>query len=376
MAGIYIHIPFCKQACYYCDFHFSTRLDNRRKMVESIAKELSIRKEYLSNDIVSTIYLGGGTPSLLEPDEISSLLESIQKNFQVDATTEITLEANPDDLSRKKLQELRNVGINRLSIGIQSFDNNILRFLHRAHDAEAAIKSIHDSRDAGFENISIDLIYAIPAQDDDQWKKNIETALTLNPDHISSYSLTIEDQTVFGKWRKQKKLYEVEEPIAAHQLEILIDKLSDSGFEHYEVSNFCKPDFHSRHNSSYWKQVPYLGVGPGAHSYNLTSRQCNISNNSLYIKSLDDGKIPCELELLTRENKINEYIFTTLRTCWGCDLDRLKNKFKYDLQVVHAAQLQSYLELGYGTIDGSIFKLTKKGMLIADKISSDLFIDS
>lgn len=373
MAGIYLHIPFCKQACYYCDFHFSTQLDNRRTMVESIAKELNIQKEYLGDEAVNTIYFGGGTPSLLEANEIALLFESIRQNFQVGSKPEITLEANPDDLSKKKLVELKNVGVNRLSIGIQSFDNGILEFLHRAHDSDTAIKCIQDAREVGFENISIDLIYAIPDQGDDQWKKNIEMALALNPDHISSYSLTIEEQTVFGRWKKQKKLLEVEESVSAHQLEILIDKLTDSGFEHYEVSNFCKPDFYSRHNSSYWKQIPYLGVGPGAHSYNHVSRQHNISNNPLYIKSLDEGKISFELESLTRENKINEYIFTTLRTRWGCDLDRLRNEFNYDLRLVNNSQLNYYVEQGYGTIDGSIFRLTKKGMLLADKISSDLF---
>jgi oxygen-independent coproporphyrinogen-3 oxidase len=376
MAGIYIHIPFCKQACYYCDFHFSTFTDNRHKMIESLCQELSFQKEYLAGQPIETIYFGGGTPSLLEVPEIEKILERLYANFPVIKNPEITLEANPDDLSNQKLSALHKTGVNRLSIGIQSFDDAILKFLHRAHDSQAAIESFRNAREAGFENISIDLIYAIPQQDHDLWKKNITTALALNPDHLSAYSLTIEEKTVFGQWKKKNKLADVDEQTSAEQLEILIEKSEAAGFDHYEVSNFSKPGFHSIHNSSYWKQIYYLGIGPGAHSYNSVSRQYNISNNPLYIKSLEDGRIPFELEMLTRENKINEYLFTTLRTTWGCDLNFLKREYQFDLEAESSSQLDQFFNEGLLLKEGTVIRLTKKGILFADKISSDLFFES
>lgn len=376
MAGIYIHIPFCKQACYYCDFHFSTSTDNRNKMVDSIIKELSIQKTYLENQPVDTIYFGGGTPSILDAKEIDSILDAVVHHYSVSPNPEITLEANPDDLGKEKLQELRKAGVNRLSIGIQSFDDTVLKFLHRAHDSQGAIDSVKLSREAGFENISIDLIYAIPGQSHEQWIKNIEQALLLKPEHLSAYSLTVEEKTVFGQWKKKNKITEVDDQIAAEQLEILMDTLAAAGMEQYEVSNFCRPGFYSQHNSSYWKQTHYLGLGPGAHSYNGISRQYNISNNPLYIKALDEGKVPFEKEILTKENKINEYIFTTLRTTWGCDLNILRGEYQFDLETVHATPLKFLHDAQLIEKKGSVIRLTKKGILLADKISSDLFADS
>lgn len=376
MAGIYIHIPFCKQACYYCDFHFSTSTDNRNKMVDSIIKELSIQKSYLENQPVDTIYFGGGTPSILDAKEIDSILDTVVHHYSVSPNPEITLEANPDDLGKEKLQELRKAGVNRLSIGIQSFDDTVLKFLHRAHDALGAIDSVKLSREAGFENISIDLIYAIPGQSHEQWIKNIEQALLLKPEHLSAYSLTVEEKTVFGQWKKKNKITEVDDQIAAEQLEVLMNMLAAAGMEQYEVSNFCLPGFYSQHNSSYWKQTHYLGLGPGAHSYNGISRQYNISNNPLYIKALDEGKVPFEKEILTKENKINEYIFTTLRTTWGCDLNILRGEYQFDLETVHATPLKFLLDAQLIEKKGSVIRLTKKGILLADKISSDLFADS
>lgn len=376
MAGIYIHIPFCKQACYYCDFHFSTSTDNRNKMVDSIIKELSIQKTYLENQPVDTIYFGGGTPSILDAKEIDSILDAVVHHYSVSPNPEITLEANPDDLGKEKLQELRKAGVNRLSIGIQSFDDSVLKFLHRAHDSQGAMESVSLSREAGFENISIDLIYAIPGQSHEQWIKNIEQALLLKPEHLSAYSLTVEEKTVFGQWKKKNKITEVDDQIAAEQLEILMNTLAAAGMEQYEVSNFCLPGFYSRHNSSYWKQTHYLGLGPGAHSYNGISRQYNISNNPLYIKALDEGKVPFEKEILTKENKINEYIFTTLRTTWGCNLNILSAEYQFDLETVHATPLKFLLNAQLIEKKGSVIRLTKKGILLADKISSDLFADS
>ncbi len=331
MAGIYLHIPYCKQACHYCDFHFSTQQDSKTQLVQALSLELALQKNYLGNEVVETIYLGGGTPSLLNEKELGEIFHSIHKHFAVTDNAEITLEANPDDLSLENLQAIRKVGVNRLSIGIQSFDNGILKFLNRAHSAREAADCVTHARNAGFSNISIDLIYAIPGQNNDLWMKNIEQAIALSPEHISSYSLTIEEKTVFGNWFKKGKLKIESDEAAASQMEILMDLLGRAGYEHYEISNFCRPNFYSRHNSSYWKQKKYLGIGPSAHSYNGSSRQYNIRNNSLYIQSLEQGKIPFEMETLSRANLINEYLLTTLRTSWGCDLDYLAKHFSFDL---------------------------------------------
>ena len=375
MAGLYLHIPFCKQACYYCDFHFSTFQDNKGKLVESICKELCLQKEYLGGEVLETIYFGGGTPSLLSDKEISLIFNSIRNNFFVAEDPEITLEANPDDLSVENLQMLKRNGVNRLSIGIQSFDNEILRFLNRAHTSTDAVDCLTRARKVGFTNISIDLIYAIPKQNDDLWKQNIEKAIALSPEHISAYSLTIEEKTVFGKWQKTGKLKSEKDEVAAAQMEILMEILNAAGYDHYEISNFSKPDFYSRHNTSYWKQKKYLGVGPSAHSYNGDSRQFNINNNSLYIRSLENSKVPFELETLSRANKINEYLLTTLRTRWGCNLDYLLRQFKFDLMNEKKRELDQFYSLGFFDKKENCLILTRKGKLLADKIASDLFVD-
>lgn len=372
VAGIYIHIPFCKQACHYCDFHFSTNQSQRTAMCKAIANELALQANYLQGKQISTIYWGGGTPSLLTEAELRIILDSIYQHFSVDENLEQTLEANPDDLTKEKLVLLRSLGFNRLSIGIQSFDDEVLKFFNRAHSAAEALKCVELAREAGFNNISIDLIYAIPGQSADDWKKTIQTALALEPEHISAYSLTIEEKTVFGNWNKKGKLKPAEENDAAIHFTTLMDMLEQHGYEHYEISNFCKPGFYSRHNSSYWKQTHYLGVGPSAHSYNSVSRQANLSNNSLYQKSIESGTVPAEIEILTRENKINEYIFTTLRTSWGCDLSYLNENHGYDL--ASNGILQKMKDQDWVIQHGTILFLTKKGKLLADQIASDLFI--
>ena len=283
MAGIYIHIPFCKQACHYCDFHFSTNTSKQAQLLQAIGNELLIQKNYLGEEKINTLYFGGGTPSILSTDEVNNIFDIISGNFDVAPSAEITLEANPDDLVSEKLIAFKKIGINRLSIGIQSFDDAVLRFLNRAHDSRMATSSFQEARDVGFENISIDLMYALPGQDLTDWKKNIDRALALGPNHISAYSLTIEAKTVFGKWAADKKIKVRSDDASAQELLLLIEELERDGFEHYEVSNFSKPGYISKHNSSYWKGEKYLGVGPSAHSYNGTSRQFNISNNHLYI---------------------------------------------------------------------------------------------
>jgi oxygen-independent coproporphyrinogen-3 oxidase len=374
MAGIYIHIPFCKQACHYCDFHFSTNQNSRVPVLDALTEELRLQNMYLKAAEIKTIYLGGGTPSLLSGQELDQIFSTIHKNYMVADDAEITLEANPDDLSKPRLTEMKKIGINRLSIGIQSFDNSVLKFLNRAHDADLAIRSYNDARDTGFENISIDLIYAISGQNLDAWQKNIDRTLALAPEHISAYSMTIEPKTVFGKWSAAKKLEQVSDDIAANDLLYLITSLENAGFEHYEVSNFCRPGFISKHNSNYWKSEMYLGIGPSAHSYNGASRQFNVSNNSAYVTSILSKKIPATVEVLTREDKINDFLLTTLRTSWGADLSTLRKNFQYDLLEVHQAYIENLTENRLATVENEMLRLTKSGRLLADKIAADLFV--
>ncbi|WPP53150.1 radical SAM family heme chaperone HemW [Catalinimonas niigatensis] len=373
MAGIYIHIPFCKQACHYCDFHFSTNTERKAEMVEAIILELSIQKNYLEGKI-NTIYFGGGTPSLLSAEELSKLLDTIFKNFSVSENAEITLEANPDDLNAKKLQMLKSSGINRLSIGIQSFHEPHLKFLNRAHTASEASSCVQQAQDAGFDNISIDLIYAIPSEDHMIWEKDLEQAVSLHPQHISSYCLTIEDKTVFGNWLKKGRLKEIGENYSAEQFEMLLQTLQTYGYQQYEISNFCLPDYHSRHNSNYWCRDQYLGVGPGAHSYDGHHRQYNISNNSLYLKSMEKKQIPFEKEVLSPQDQINEYIMTGLRTQWGCDLQKIAQEYHYDLWKENKIYLEGLLRDQKVILQDQHLILTNKGKLLADRIASDLFI--
>lgn len=374
MAGIYIHIPFCKQACHYCDFHFSTQLDKKSELVDALVKEIDFQRNYLEGEEVGTIYFGGGTPSLLEDRQLQQLLDKIRATLLLTGAPEITLEANPDDLSLEKLTALKLLGVNRLSIGIQSFDDNVLRFLNRAHHSADAQQCVHDARRVGIDNISIDLIYAIPGQTEEQWLKNIETAIHLRPQHISSYSLTIEDKTVFGKWAKSGKFTPVIEDAAAGQLETLVSILDKAGYNQYEVSNFAKPGFESKHNSSYWKREKYLGIGPSAHSYNRSSRQFNVKNNALYVKAIQNGTIAFDLESLSREDHVNEYLLTTLRTSWGASLHTLKKEWAHDLFEKNTKYLQTLTNNQLAVIENDHLKLTQKGKLLADKIASDLFL--
>ncbi|HWA32936.1 MAG TPA: radical SAM family heme chaperone HemW [Cyclobacteriaceae bacterium] len=373
MAGLYVHIPFCKQACYYCDFHFSTDQSQRSELVRAMAHEIAIQRSYIK-DPIDTIYFGGGTPSILAEQELDLLINAAQKNLDVRKGIEVTLECNPDDISPDRLKSWRDQGINRLSVGIQSFDDKILKFLNRAHNSSTAKKTLDQARAAGFNNISIDLIYAIPDLTDDKWESVIHEALDFKPEHISSYSLTIEERTVFGNWSKHGKLHPVSDDVAARQFEILMDVLDSRGYEHYEISNFSRPGFNSQHNSSYWKGVPYLGVGPGAHSFDGSSRQFNVRNNAVYVRSLNKGELPCEKEVLTRENRINEYIMTSLRTSWGCDLNYLKTTLDDDI-IARCSKYLAFLQVEQlATIDGGLLKLARKGKLLADKIAEDLML--
>lgn len=374
MAGLYIHIPFCKQACYYCDFHFSTNQKNRTQVCHAINKELELQCDYLDQENLQTIYFGGGTPSLLNKEELSIIFEGIQKNFSTNTINEYTLEANPDDLTLPVLEMLWSLGINRLSIGIQSFDDAVLKSLNRAHTKAQAESCFKDARSVGFNNISCDLIYAIPGLSDKDWKHSIHQLLELNPEHISAYSLTIEEKTVFGNWQKNGKLNPMEDDHAAQQLEILVSVLADYGYEQYEVSNFAKPNFIAVHNTNYWKQEKYLGIGPSAHSFNGVSRQFNVPNNAKYIQTIESGVIPFTLETLSKEDLINEYVLTTLRTKWGSNMKRLQEEFGYDLQNENSQYIEQLLNTDLAILQNHFLILTRKGMMLGDKIASDLFV--
>jgi oxygen-independent coproporphyrinogen-3 oxidase len=374
MSGLYIHIPFCKQACHYCDFHFSTKLDNRSALVSALVRELELQRDYLDGAMLQTIYFGGGTPSMLSAEELGSIFQTIRANYIVEPNAEITLEANPDDLSSEKLYQLRDLGVNRLSIGVQSFDDEILTYFNRAHSAQEAVDCVSLARAAGFNNISIDLIYGTPGLDDSAWVRNIKSALALSPEHVSAYSLTIEEKTVFGRRASKGLLTAATEEIVAAQFEILMSEMFASGYEHYEISNFSRKGMHSRHNTSYWEQKPYLGIGPSAHSYNGSTRQSNVTNNPQYIRSLASDKVPYQLEILSQSNIINEFIMTRLRTHDGLDLEFLREAYGYDLAGEHAGYLRRLVDMGKVYHHGPMLVLTNKGKLLADKISSDLFV--
>ncbi len=375
LAGIYIHIPFCKQACFYCDFHFSVNQSYKGEMVDAILRELEIQKDYLGNEVIKTIYFGGGTPSLLSRHELETIQDQIFKFHQVSDVAEITLEANPDDLPYRKLEELRNSGVNRLSIGIQTFDSNTLKMLNRAHSAAEARECLSLAREVGFKNISIDLIYGIPGRNDNLWIEDLQEAMHYRPEHISTYSLTVEPNTVFGRRLRKNEFPEPDEEHSAGQFEIMTEQLKEAGYDHYEISNFCLPGHHSRHNSSYWQQQNYLGTGPGAHSYDGATRQFNISNNGKYMKALSKGVVPFEREVLNQKDKVNEYLLTTLRTQWGADLNRLREEFNIDLLADKGDYIHGLVNSNLVMITNQCLVLTNNGKLLADKISSDLFID-
>jgi len=339
-----------------------------------MVRELELQQDYLGHAPLETIYFGGGTPSLLNESELDALINAVHKHFSLVPNPEVTLEANPDDINAQMLKHFSSAGINRLSVGIQSFHDSILNYMNRAHISAGAYRAIDQIREAGFSNLSLDLIFAVPGQTEDMWRDDIHTALKINPEHISCYSLTIEEKTVFGHWQKKGQLKPVEEKTAAQFLLTLSNQLIEHGFEHYEVSNFSKPGLQARHNSNYWAGKPYLGIGPSAHSYNIDSRQYNLANNHLYVKSILAGTVPAEKEILTRENKINEYLLTRLRTAMGANIQFLKKNFDYDLSTLHRDYLNHLQQQSLARIEGDTITLTQRGFLVADTISSDLFV--
>ncbi len=374
MAGIYIHIPFCRQACYYCNFHFSTSGKRIPEIAEAIRKEMVLQQSYLSEK-VETIYFGGGTPSLLPKHEIQSILNNIRSFFEVDVNAEISLEANPDDITTDALQGWKEAGINRLSIGVQSFAEADLQWMNRAHTALQATDCILLAQEQGISNISIDLIYGTPSLTDEQWKENIATAISLNIPHLSCYALTVEPRTALAKLIETKQLADVDTDKQARHFSILTKALAGAGFEHYEISNFALPGFRSRHNSSYWIGKPYLGLGPSAHSFNGSSRQWNVANNSLYLQSLATGIVPFEVEILSEEQRWNEFIMIRLRTIEGISLTEVKNNWSEQKYTVLLTEAEKHIQRGYLTLENDVLKLTAEGKFLADGIAADLFAD-
>ena len=372
MSGIYIHIPFCKQACFYCDFHFSTSLKKKEDMISSLVKEIEIRKDELENSIVETIYFGGGTPSVLSVDEIQAIIDAVYKNHTVVEKPEITLEANPDDLSEEKIIELSKSPINRLSIGVQSFFEKDLKLMNRAHNSEEA-KNCLLIASQYFNNISVDLIYGIPDCTNEEWRENIQTALSFGIPHISSYALTVEAKTALETLIAKGKIKNVDEEKAQEQFYILIEELAKENFVHYELSNFSKEGYFSQNNSSYWLGKPYLGIGPSAHSFNGKERSWNVKNNTKYIKSIQENTLPLEREILTKMDGYNEYIMTGLRTIWGVSFDKIKSDFGEEYLKYLESQSHKFIEQELLYIKNGILKTTQKGKFLSDGIASDLF---
>lgn len=373
MSGIYIHIPFCKQACHYCDFHFSTSMKKKDEMILALANELKLRKTEFENEIVETIYFGGGTPSILQIEDLRFLIETVYDNYSIIENPEITLEANPDDLSEDRIIELSRTKINRLSIGIQSFFEDDLKLMNRAHNAEEAIKCLEIATQY-FDNISLDLIYGIPGMTSEIWKKNIEIALSFGLPHISSYALTVEPKTALHKLIQNGAIKNPKDEVAQEHFSILVELLEANDFIHYELSNFGKVNYFSKNNSSYWLGKKYIGIGPSAHSYNRISRSWNVSNNSLYIKAIQENQLPNEVETLSISDRYNEYIMTGLRTIWGVSLDNIETEFGITYLDYLMKQVQKFLNDDLLILKDNILKPTKKGKFLTDGIASDLFM--
>jgi len=373
MAGIYIHIPFCKKACHYCNFHFSTSTKQIEPLVDCLIKEIGLRKDY-TNETIETIYFGGGTPSILSTVQIQKILLTVKEHYTVSNDAEITLESNPDDITADKLQQWKAMGINRLSIGIQSFREQDLLWMNRAHNASQAYNCIKLAQEAGLNNITIDLIYGVPNLSDEHWKENINTALSLNIPHLSCYALTVEPKTALDKLIQNKKKEAIDTDKQATHFLILMEALKNAGFEHYEISNFAIPGYRSKHNSSYWQGKHYIGIGPSAHSFNGNSRQWNVANNALYIQSINNNILPSEIETLTINQQFNEYVMTALRTIDGIDLLYLSERYGNNYLIHTKKEIVKWINQGFAIFFNNNIKLTYSGKLMADGIASDLFI--
>lgn len=374
MAGIYIHIPFCKKLCFYCDFYHLITTENNSAFIEALLKEATLRKEYTGDDSISTIYLGGGTPSVFAVKDLELILNHLRKLFLVDKNAEITIELNPDDVNPEYLKGIKGLGINRISLGVQSWRDRDLKMLNRRHDSAQAAAALGDIFNSGFENVTMDLIYGIPGMSASEWESNLDFTFSFNLKHLSAYHLTIEKGTVFGKMKEKGLLSEIEEEESTALFNILIEKAEAAGFIHYEISNFGRPGYFSVHNSNYWKQVNYLGLGPSAHSFNGYSRQWNVSDLKGYIKALNSGKLFYESEELDTKARFNEYIMTSLRTMWGIDLDYIEKMFEkegYDYVVNISGKYKAY---GLMKQDKKNLVLTNQGKMISDNIISEFML--
>lgn len=373
MAGIYIHIPFCKQKCTYCDFHFSTSYQSYYdSMISCIQKELVARKDVLKNQPIETIYFGGGTPSLLTVADIEKLIQTVHSEFTCAENVECTLEANPDDITFQQVAAWKSAGINRLSVGIQSFDSEDLLWMNRAHSAEEGLNCIRIAQQAGTENISLDLIYGLPNMDKDRWMKQIQQAINLDVKHISAYCLTVEEKTALHQLVKKKEIKPADNEQQSEQFELLISALKNAGFEHYEISNFAKSGFISKHNSNYWKGVHYLGIGPSAHSFDGNSRSWNIANNQKYIRLINANEIAFEKEILTPKDQFNELLLIGLRTSWGVDMNQLQEQLTFSEEF--RSNLADFQSKDWLKIVDSQIILTEKGKHWADFIAQELFL--
>ncbi|KGO79862.1 coproporphyrinogen III oxidase [Flavobacterium beibuense F44-8] len=372
MAGIYIHIPFCRQACHYCDFHFSTSMKKKQEMITALAKEISMRKNEFAGQTVETIYFGGGTPSVLTNGEIEFLINTVLENYTVSNNPEITLEANPDDLSISRITELANSRINRLSIGIQSFFEDDLKMMNRAHNAQQATECLTEAIKY-FDNISIDLIYGVPGMTNERWLQNVDKALSFGVPHISSYALTVEPKTALHNFVQKGIIAQPSDEVAHEHFMLLTEKLQENGFVHYELSNFGKEGYFSRNNTAYWLGKKYLGIGPSAHSYDGISRSWNIANNALYLKAIENNELPAEKEKLTVADRYNEYVMTGLRTIWGVSITRVEQEFGLLYKKHLLNEAANFISNGLLSLQDNVLKTTPKGKFLADGLASDLF---
>ncbi|MDB5227485.1 MAG: coproporphyrinogen oxidase [Bacteroidota bacterium] len=377
MAGIYIHIPFCKQACTYCNFHFSTLLKNKTELLEALLKEIEIQQHFFPlKTVIKTIYFGGGTPSILSAAEINHILQKIYKHFPIDEQAEITLEANPDDLTEEYLYALKNeTSVNRLSIGIQSFFDEDLKYMNRAHNATQAKMCIQLAQRSGFKNLSADLIYGTPTMNNERWKENLDTLFDLNVPHISCYALTVEEKTQLADLIKKKKTVAPADEQTAQQFQILTEAMKEHNYLQYEISNFCREPYFAEHNTNYWKGIPYLGIGPSAHSFNGEVRSWNIRNNAQYIKKISANELPDESENLSSADKYNEYVMTNIRTIWGVDVKEISDRFGEKVQQHFLKEINSFTLKGQAIENNGIYTLTNSGKLFCDHITAHLFIE-
>ena len=372
MAGIYIHIPFCKRRCIYCDFFSTTQSEKKAEYVHALVRELEMRKDYVGDEEIETIYLGGGTPSQLSQEELEEIFAYIYKVYKVTPDAEITLEANPDDLTPEYVSMLRTLPVNRISMGIQTFQEETLKLLHRRHTARQAIEAFRRCREAGFQNISIDLMYGLPGETLETWEQDLQQAIDLHPEHISAYHLIYEEGTTLWNLREQNKVEEAEEELSLTLFKTLIERLTKAGYQHYEISNFCLPGLHSRHNSSYWTGKKYLGCGPSAHSFDGISRQWNVSSLEKYLEGIRSNQLDFELEDLDLYTRYNDFVITSIRTCWGMPLAQLRTTYGETLYNYCLRMAKPHIEQGVLEIKEDTLKLTPQGIFISDGIMSDL----